>query len=348
MIGISAMTLQKVAVLFFAMLGVPAIAAAMANETPNAHRIDHVIAKVEERQLRSDEQTPWVLMHAAIAFGAEATVYDAEAQEEVGVIEYLLTRAKYEDRRIFRVAGGTPVVPRVPAVEHHINQYLMMLALVGVPPEAPLIADSGEIYRVTDLIEAAKLGFEDEQEVGWTLVVFSTYLSFDDQWTAANGRVYSIEDVLEIGIERDPLAEAEGGAHHLFGVAYAYRTYAREHGVLEGTWREAKMYLEQHAATARRYQQEDGALSGKPLAESVAPESPSDFVFSTGHTLEWLSLALSRDDLERPWVERVVGRPCQEVERYPVEEFSDGGIYHAVSALHFYQDRLSDPGANSR
>ena len=309
-------------------------------EAALARRIDHVVHKVQQRQLRSDQHTPWVIMHAAIAFKSDAVVFDTASGEGVEAIEYLLTRAKHEGRSLFQVVDGTPTVRRDPAVEHHVNQYLMMLALAGVSPQRALLADTGEQYRVAQLIDAAKLGFEDEQEVGWTLVALSVYLSLADEWVGANGRTYTIATVLRRGMERDPRKEAEGGTHHLFGISYAVRTYARNHGSLDGVWEEAMEYLNAHVATVRRFQLDDGAFSAGMLNERSEPKSPSELVFSTGHTLEWLALAMPGDQLRLRWVEHAVVRLCAEIERHPLDAFSDGGIYHAVNALRLYRDAV--------
>ena len=309
-------------------------------EAALAQRIDHVVHKVQQRQLRSDQHTPWAIMHAAIAFKSDAVVFDTASGEGVEAIEYLLTRAKHEGRSLFQVVDGTPTVRRDPAVEHHVNQYLMMLALAGVSPQRALLADTGEQYRVADLIDAAKLGFEDEQEVGWTLVALSVYLPSGDEWVGANGRKYTIATVLRRGMERDPRKEAEGGTHHLFGISYAVRTYARNHGSLDGVWEEAMEYLNAHVATVRRFQLDDGAFSAGMLNERSEPKSPSELVFSTGHTLEWLVLAMPGDQLRLRWVEHAVVRLCAEIERHPLDAFSDGGIYHAVNALRLYRDAV--------
>lgn len=314
------------------------LAACVSEQAALAKRISHVVHMVEERELRSDEHTPWVIMHAAIAFKSDAMVFDAEAREEVEAIEFLLTRAKHDGELLFRVVDGAPALPRDPAVEHHVNQYLMMLALADVSPGRTVFADAGDRYRVSDLIHAAKRGFEDGQEVGWTLVALSTYVSFHDQWAAANRQTYTITNVLSRGIERDPRDEAEGGTHHLFGVAYAFRRYALEHDDLAGVWRGARAYLSEHAHMVRRSQLDDGAFSAGLLKERKEPDSPSDLVFSTGHTLEWLTFALSEDELREPWVKRAVVRLCEEIEQHPLDAFSDGGIYHAVNALRLYSD----------
>jgi hypothetical protein len=303
-----------------------------------AERIDRVSRKIADRQVRTDEKTPWAILHAAVAFRSDTVVYDVGADEDVPAVEFLLTRAMYDGDPLFRIADGVPTLPRVPAVEHHVNQYLMVLALADVSPERELIAGNGEPYRVADLIEAAKLGYEDGQEVGWTLVALTKYLPVEAKWTAANRQTYTIEDLLARGIERDPLDEAEGGTHHLFGVAYAFRAHERRHDALQGTWREAGAYLHEHVQIVKGFQQDDGAFSDGLLAESKSAESSAALAFSTGHTLEWLTFALTPIELQAPWVVRAVERLCQEIEDHPPDVFSDGGIYHAINALHLYRD----------
>ena len=127
-----------------------------------------------------------------------------------------------------------------------------------------------------------------------------------------------------------------------------FSKYAREHEVLEGVWREAKEYLGTHVQTVRQFQRNDGAFSAGLLLEPADPESPSDLAFSTGHTLEWLTLALTEEELKQPWAERAVRRLCEEIEHHPIDAFSDGGIYHAVNALRLYRDVLFGDDTRSR
>ena len=110
-------------------------------EAALARRINLVVHKVQQRQLRSDQHTPWVIMHAAIAFKSDAVVFDTASGEEVEAIEFLLTRAEHEGRSLFQVVDDTPTLRRNPAVEHHVDQYLMMLALAGVSPQRALFVD---------------------------------------------------------------------------------------------------------------------------------------------------------------------------------------------------------------
>ncbi|MCZ6690346.1 MAG: hypothetical protein O7H41_12140 [Planctomycetota bacterium] len=307
-------------------------------------RIDSVLAKVAQQEVRSDRKTPWAIMHAIVGFQSEAVVQDAETGKQMNAIQFLLTGAKYEGGPIFRAVDGSLTLPRVKEVEHHPNQCLMILSLAGVDASHALLADDGKSYQVADLIDAAKRGYTDDQEPGWTLVALSNYLSFAEQWKADNGRAYRVADILKRAIERDPLNEAEGGTHHLFGVSYAFRKCDPKHREPVGVWRAAQAYLTEHTQTVKRFQLEDGGFSAGFFKEQAQPKSPSDLVFSTGHTLEWLTFALAPEELRQPWVERAVRRLVEEIESHPNDAFSDGGIYHAVNALRLYRDALTSKG----
>ena len=216
----------------------------------------------------------------------------------------------------------------------------MALADAGVPLDRRLRADTGRRFHVSDLLAAAERSFREDQELGWTLVAVSTYVPPDRVWSAADGREYRIEDLVALAVRRDPRRETEGGAHHLYGIAYALRRHGERGEKLTGAWAEARAYLDRYVDRVRHNQQEDGAFSAAMLRGSRPPRSPRELVSTTGHTLEWLSIALSPNALREPWVGRAVDRLCEELEAYPLDTFSDGGIYHAAHALRRYADAV--------
>ena len=215
----------------------------------------------------------------------------------------------------------------------------MAFALTDVPLDRSFTADSGRRFTLADLVAAAQRNFVDDQEPGWTLVALATYAGCDARWTAAGGREYGIEDVVRLAIQRDPVKEAEGGTHHLFGVAYVVRRCGETE--MTGVWPEARAYLRRYVDRARALQQTDGAFSGALFESSAPPKSPSDLVFSSGHILEILDFACTADELREPWIRKAVERLCEEIESRPLSDFSDGGIYHAANALRRYRDAVS-------
>ncbi|MEE8556590.1 MAG: hypothetical protein V3T14_01745, partial [Myxococcota bacterium] len=270
-----------------------------AKPDPLLEAVDRVMAKIRSRELRSDEVTPWVIMHGVIAFEAELRVHDSERKVDMDAIEFLLTRAKHQGSPIFRDVGGAPVLPprrRYFQVQDHVDQVLMALADAGVGLERELISHSGRRFKVLDLLSAGLRSFKEDQELGWTLVALSTYVPFDQEWSDLGGRRYRTEDVVRLALSRNPRRETEGGTHHLYGLAYALRQYQQHRNggtsqkgtPLPGPWREAETYLESYAELAREYQREDGAFSAAVFRGPAEPSSPKGLVSTTGHMLEWL------------------------------------------------------------
>jgi hypothetical protein len=104
-------------------------------------------------------------------------------------------------------------------------------------------------------------------------------------------------------------------------------------GKLTGTWKDAKKYLDKYVGISKQHQQEDGAFSAAGFYRSLRPRTPRHLVSSTGHALEWMSVALSPEELHQDWVLKAIDRLVTDMEKFPTEVFSDGGLYHAAHAL---------------
>ena len=309
-----------------------------------AERIDKVILKVHARPLRSDVNTPWVVMHAIVAFEKDLEVFDANAGKKRNAIDYITRHAKFEGKLIYQDEDGMPMLmTRGPGdksflVQDHVDQYLFAYADAGVDLDRKILSRTGRKFKVRDKLSFAKKGFREDQELGWTLVAVSTYVPFDEEWEADTGKKYRVEDVMRLAIGRDPRRETEGGPHHLYGVAYALRRYLDQGGKLEGTWREAKKYLDKYAVLSKEYQQADGAFSAAVFFRSARPRTPRHLVSTTGHALEWMSVAMSPDELRQDWVLKAVERLVVDLEKFPTKVFSDGGLYHAAHALRRFRE----------
>ena len=317
---------------------------------PLLARAERVIAKAHARPLTSARDTPWVVMHAVIAFEKEVRVLDVAAGKKVGGIEFLCRHATYEGKRIFRDAGGQPTLPtrglsfglgKSFQVQDHVDQFLMTFADADVSLDEPILAEGGRKFTVGDMLRSSQANVKDDQELGWTLVVATKYLKFSDRWKTAAGKTYRIEDLAALAIRRDASRETEGGPHHLYGVAYALGEYQRRHpGKPAGTWADARLYLERYVALARKYQRPDGSFSAVMFRGSRQASSPRQMVWATGHTIEWLSVAQSAEQLRQGWVRRGVAALVQMMEDHPTDAFSEGGLYHAAHALRRYRDKV--------
>ena len=330
--------------LAIACLFLPAFVLADEVSSDLAKRIDKVIEKAHARPLKSDVNTPWVVMHGVVAFEKDLEVLEVATGKKMNAIEYLTRHAKFEGQLIYQDVKGVPTLmtrgrgDKSFLVQDHVDQFLFAYADAGIGLDHEILSRSGRKFTVADKLKHAKKGFKDDQELGWTIVAASTYLPFDEKWKADSGKKYRTEDIMALAIQRDPRRETEGGPHNLYGVAYALDAYLKQGGKLEGTWKEARDYLDKYVALTKEYQQTDGAFSGSVFFRASRPRTPRQLVSSTGHALEWLSVALSPEQLREAWVLKAVERLVTDMEKFPTEVFSDGGLYHAAHALRRFRE----------
>ncbi|MBI1375799.1 MAG: hypothetical protein GC159_24075 [Phycisphaera sp.] len=314
-------------------------------------RVDAAIAKVHRRELRPDKDTPWVIMHAVIAYEKDLEVTDAATGKRVNAIEFLLNHAQDEGKPMYRMQGGVPrlrtrdITPGFKEsfiVQDHVDQFLMAYADAGVALDTSGVADTGEKFTVGTLLDAAKREFEADQELGWTLVSVTTYLPIDATWTTAKGDEMSAADIVALAVKRDARRETEGGPHHLYGIAYALQRYTAAHpdAALEGPWKAAHDYLDRHVAMVRQFQNDDGTFSVAMFRGKRQADSPKLMVWATGHTLEWLCRTLTPEQLREPWVVRAVDRLATTLNDTPTDTLSMGGLYHAAHALRLYHEAV--------
>jgi hypothetical protein len=304
-----------------------------------AGRMDKVIEKARARPLQSDTNTPWVIMHAVVAFEKKTEVLDVKSKKKINAIDYLTRSAEFEGKLIYQDVKGIPTLKtrgkgdKSFLVQDHVDQFLFAYADSGIPLDHEIISRSGTKFTVGDKLKFAKKGFREDQELAWTLVVLATYEPFGKKWQADSGKKYNTEDIMRLAIQRDPRRETEGGPHHLYGIAYALQKYLAQGGKLTGTWKDAKKYLTKYIGISKQHQQEDGAFSAAGFYRSLRPRTPRHLVSSTGHALEWMSVTLSPEELEQDWVLKAIERLVTDMEKFPTEVFSDGGLYHAAHAL---------------
>lgn len=320
-----------------------------ATDLPLNQSLPLALAKVRSRKLSSTDNTPWVAMHAVIAFEKEMEVTSVAAGKSVNAIEYLCNEATYDGKRIFRAIGGRPVLPtrdltfgltQSYVVQDHVDQYLYAFAGAGVPLGQKITADDGTPFTVADMVSASKLGFRPTQELGWTLVALPIYEGIGTSFTNDQGNTYSMSDLIGLAAQRVSSQEAEAGTHHLYGVAFALDAHLKAGGTLDGNWLTARRYLDWHITRARETQKADGSFDMAAFGNWQEADSPSLRVWGTGHMLEWLYFALSVEQLREDWITRALKRVTADLLNFETSVFSDGGFYHAAHALKLHQKAL--------
>lgn len=318
-------------------------------------KVDKAVATIHARELKADIDTPWVIMHATIAFEKSLNVTRADGSK-VNAIEFLLNEAKDGDGPLYRYGDAVPDQPEgIPMirtrdttpgfkksflVQDHVDQFLYGYADANISLAATGKSGDRE-FTVATLLDGAKRHFKPTQELGWTLVVTSHYLPIDAKWKTDAGEEIDTAHIMALAVKRDTNRETEGGPHHLYGVAYALARYQAAHPdkELAGPWKDARAYLNKHIALARKYQNDDGSFSSSMFRGQAIARSPRALVWSTGHTIEWLCLALPAEELRKPWMAKAVGRLADEINRVDIETLSKGGLYHAAHAMRLWRER---------
>jgi hypothetical protein len=115
-----------------------------------------------------------------------------------------------------------------------------------------------------------------------------------------------------------------------------------------GGWLAAKQTVDQAIETIRKYQNSDGSFSTNYTIRPGTSADLSTRIGTTGHTLEFLAYAVEPDELLTPWMQRSVERLCEWLDSASDVELECGGLYHGLSGLRIYRDRLlkANSGAN--
>jgi len=321
-------------------------------------RVDAAIKKVRDRELRTDEVKPWVIMHATIPFEQAQTVVTPEGKR-LNAIAFLLNGARDDEKqtRLYVMENGTPsirtrgIAPGFKAsffLQDHVDQYLYGYADADMPLTAQGVAtqaDGSDIrFTIRDLLDGSMRTFKPDQELGWTLVVTSHYLPIDAEWQTDAGTKMSTADILALAVKRDARRETEGGTHHLFGIGYALDKYrqANPDKALEGPWKDAREYLDKHIAITKDFQNEDGSFSSAIFRSRQQAPSAKTMVWATGHSIEWLTVAMDREQLKEPWMLHAVQALADTINATDLGDLSDGGMYHAAHALIRWRDKTAE------
>lgn len=322
---------------------------AEASPTQLDDRINQVLDNVlRARQLSSDTHAAWQVLHGILAYGANFPLSTPEGTSSA--LDYLLkggTLRGWTLEEGDQLPGGDVglraiVEPGGYFGQGHADQWLAILSQCNLSAE-DTIAVQGKLYPLKSFVAQVQLDapYNHDDEWSWTLIGLTQYLPTDSSWTAGDGRKWSIEDLVAREVSQEINSSTCGGTHRLIGMAMALERRRAEGKSLDGVWSRANQTLQQAVQLARQYQNADGSFSSNYFGRTGIAADNATLLSTTGHTLEFLALTLSPEELQEPWVQRAVARLCQlleETDQFPLE---CGALYHAVHGLVIYRERTS-------
>lgn len=301
-------------------------------------KLDRAIDLTRRRRMSPQVNNAWQIVHGILAYGYDLQINDNG--KLVPALDWLLRGGELRGWAFAPGEKGLKDVeePGSKSGEGHDDQWLGYLAQCGVLPETPIVVH-GQTYTVQDVIQQAQWDVREGMEATWTLMAFSAYLPTDAQWTARDGHTWSVERLLEMECRQDLNTSSCGGTHRMYGIAATVNRRLDEGGELTGVWKTADDKIRQAVDAAREFQQPDGGFSIHYFLRSSTSPDLSLRINTTGHVLEFLTLALTDDELRQPWVTRAAVYLCDLLEQTHELPIECGGLYHAAHGLILYRLR---------
>ncbi|MCA9227038.1 MAG: ADP-ribosylation factor-directed GTPase activating protein isoform b [Pirellulaceae bacterium] len=305
----------------------------------------------QNRHLNLRDHAAWQILHGALTYQRDFLV-DHNGQR-VSAVDHILqggsmtgwvARPGNMIEQTGRVGLQTVLEQGSKTGQGHTDQWMAILAQCELPPDQPIQLD-GQTFTMEDMIWQAMWDVPRnvDREYSWTLIGLTSYLPTDFQWQAQDGQTWSIEKLVQIETEHDVHASACGGTHRMIGLSMALNRHLAAGGKLEGVWQAAHDHIEQRKAEAFKYQNPDGSFSSNYMARPGTTSDMSQRIGSSGHVLEFLTLASTDEELHKPAMQRAVRHVCQLLEQTKSIDLECGGLYHAAHGLLLYRQRVFGP-----
>ncbi len=296
----------------------------------------------ERRYLVANEHSPWQIYHGMNAFRRDFKI--EKDGEVVRAIDWISkTNPQFRDLPWFQktVHGGRAHKYTVPYhFEGHPNQSLALMVMSNLPTDFEFKVDHGTI-TIADIIHNAKMNIDPREELTWTLWFLTHYVDTEETWTTRLGETWSIEKLVGDQVKTKVTKSACGGSHNLYSLAVSRNNHLRDGGQLRGVWVQADQKLKRYMMAARSLQRRDGSFPTHYFRGYGSPKSFSEQISSSGHMMEWLMVAASDRQMDDEWIERGIYYLAKKLIDNRDQSAECGPLYHAVSALNIYRDRIN-------
>jgi hypothetical protein len=303
-----------------------------------------------QRRLNLDQHAAWQILHGALPFGMHYKVYNGDT--EVGAVQWVLDghhmngwSARHGEKDLPHGRQGLQMLVESGSKtgQGHDDQWLAVLSQCGLPLDQKVIFQ-GDEYIMEDILQQAMWDVYPGKECSWTAIALTNYLEdIDTEWKASDGKTWTLEKIVAMEAEQNLNQSACGGSHRLIGMTMALKRYRSEGRKLTGGWAAADEVIKESIDTIRRFQQSDGSLSTNYLLRAGTSADLALRINTTGHTLEFLALALDDKQLKEPWVTHAVVALCELFEQTKAVNLECGSLYHATHGLIEYYERRFGP-----
>ena len=329
-------------------------------------RIEGILTRFrDQRLLDTDVNAAWQIMHAVICYGEELKIKTPD-RGLVGAVDYLFSGGivngfdlKYGDPEL--EATGRPgmrarLEPGSYVGQGHVDQWIAICAMANLPLNTEIQVFEST-FTIEDWVRQTQADVPKNllNEYSWTLIALTHYLPDEPKWqsrvTLPNGQFERYDVSWEMLVKEEmryELSEAAcGGTHRLAGIVRAMRAAKQLRLEENQVWRDAETFVQELIEDAQRNRGPDGQLSAHYFGRSGSTFDLTSQLASSGHTLEFLALALPIERIEEDWVELAAHQLCETLELIEESDLDCGALYHALNGLKVYHNRRwADPAVN--
>jgi hypothetical protein len=308
------------------------------------YRIESAVQNVRERDLLTTNGF-WTVFHGILGLGPGVKLVDPLTREKVNAVEYICKGGRLEGLRFIPTEWGLDVETTGPTArgQGHQDYFIAEMATWRMPLKQKFRV-YGKEYTFADFVNHTKMraSVTRSQELSWAIVVIGQYLGTDLEWTNGFGEELRFEDLVRYELDQ-PIEEAAcGGTHRLSGLNYVYHLHLEKGGRTEGVWKEVAEKTAKYRDLAKKYQNADGSFSTEFFSGPGHNPDPQRRIYTTGHTLEFLSLALSDSEIKEQWLQDAANALALMILDLHDQPIEGGSLYHAVHGLLMYYARVYD------
>ncbi|MCA9193002.1 MAG: hypothetical protein KDB03_14605 [Planctomycetales bacterium] len=314
-----------------------------------ASRLSQTIEAGFVRQLNTDKNAAWQIMHGVLCYGDKLQIRD-EHGGTTQATDYLLNGGLVDG---FELQLGDDLLPVTQNLgvrarlepgsytgQGHVDQWIAVLAMAGIPADRKVKIGTSE-KLVSDWARQAQYDVTRNplDEFGWTLIALTYYLPEEPSWIAQGDARVTWEDLVAVEVDQDLNMAACGGTHRLCGIVHALQQKKRLKLSDSAVWQRADELVEKCKAEVREFRAPDGALSCNYFVRPGTSKDLSTELASAGHLFEFYALAATDDELKEPWVEVAANHICDLLDAAQAVDLECGALYHAIHGLKIYHQR---------
>ncbi len=289
----------------------------------------------------ASERSNWGMMHQIMVYGADTNI--KVGRNSHNAIAWIAGNNACRGQKLL-VAGPRGIEAKSGVgLQGHQGQFLAVLSLCGVPDTYPLYSGRTR-FTVRDLVRREAAACKSGEELTFTLIALSHYLSSDESWIASDGQTWDCERLIREELSQPIVGVACGGTHRLMGLAHSLRNRRGEGGEITGQWLRVEKFLDEFVDYTYQLQNRDGSMSTSWFEERGDNGELDRKVQTTGHMVEWLLTYTPDSELQNPRLVAAVRFLLNAMESDHKHDWQPGPKGHALRSLAMYYDRVYRSG----